>query len=40
MAAMTGIGQATISAVENSRANLGIARANILALALQSHPAV
>jgi transcriptional regulator with XRE-family HTH domain len=40
LAAMTGIGQATISAIENSRVNLGIERAKVLALALQCHPAV
>jgi transcriptional regulator with XRE-family HTH domain len=40
LAAMTGIGQATISAIENSRVNLGIERAKVLAAALQCHPAV
>jgi transcriptional regulator with XRE-family HTH domain len=40
LAAITGIGQATISAIENSRVNLGIERAKVLALALQCHPAV
>jgi transcriptional regulator with XRE-family HTH domain len=40
LAALTGIGQATISAIENSRVNLGIERAKVLALALQCHPAV
>jgi transcriptional regulator with XRE-family HTH domain len=40
LAAMTGIGQATISAIENSRVNLGVERAKVLALALQCHPAV
>jgi transcriptional regulator with XRE-family HTH domain len=40
LAALTGIGQATISAIENGRVNLGIERAKVLALALQCHPAV
>jgi transcriptional regulator with XRE-family HTH domain len=40
LAVRTGIGQATISAIENGRVNLGIERAKVLALALQCHPAV
>ena len=40
LAAMTGIGQATISAIENSRVNLGLERAKVIAQALQCHPAV
>jgi transcriptional regulator with XRE-family HTH domain len=37
---LTGIPQATISAIENSRVNLGVERAKVLARALQCHPAV
>lgn len=40
LAALTGISQATISAIENSRVNLGVERAKVLANALQCHPAV
>lgn len=40
LAALTGIPQATISAIENGRVNLGVERAKVLALALQCHPAV
>lgn len=40
LASLTGIGQATISAIENGRVNLGIERAKVLAHALQCHPAV
>ncbi len=40
LAAMTGIAQATISAIENGRVNLGIERAKVFAQALQCHPAV
>ncbi len=40
LSAITGIGQATISAIENSRVNLGVERAKVLATALQCHPAV
>ena len=36
----TGISQATISAIENGRVNLGVERAKILARALKCHPAV
>ncbi len=37
---LTGIPQATISAIENCRVNLGVARAIVLARALKCHPAV
>jgi transcriptional regulator with XRE-family HTH domain len=37
---LTGIPQATISAIENGRVNLGIERAKVLAGALKCHPAV
>ena len=37
---LTGIAQATISAIENGRINLGVERANVFARALQCHPAV
>ena len=40
LAELTGIPQSTISAIENSRVNLGVARAKVLARALKSHPAV
>ncbi|HEU0187007.1 MAG TPA: helix-turn-helix transcriptional regulator [Gallionellaceae bacterium] len=40
LAALTGIPQATISAIENNRVNLGVERAKILARALNCHPAV
>ncbi len=40
LAQLTGIGQATISAIENGRVNLGVERAKVLALALDCHPAV
>ncbi|MBI4208514.1 MAG: helix-turn-helix transcriptional regulator [Deltaproteobacteria bacterium] len=36
----TGIPQATISAIENERINLGVERAKTLARALKCHPAV
>ena len=36
---LTGISQATISAIENGRANLGVERAKVLARALKCHPA-
>ena len=36
----TGIPQATISAIENGRVNLGVERAKVLARALKCHPAV
>ena len=37
---LTGIPQATLSAIENGRVNLGVERAKVLALALRCHPAV
>lgn len=37
---LTGIPQATISAIENGRVNLGGERAKVLARALRCHPAV
>ena len=40
LAALTGISQATISAIENGRVNLGVGRAKMLAKALKCHPAV
>jgi transcriptional regulator with XRE-family HTH domain len=40
LAERTGIPQATISAIENGRVNLGVERAKVLARALQCHPAV
>lgn len=40
LAAATGIAQATISAIENDRVNLGVERAKALARALKCHPAV
>lgn len=40
LAALSGIPQATISAIENGRVNLGVERAKVLARALQCHPAV
>lgn len=40
LAVLTGIPQATISAIENGRVNLGVERAKVLARALQCHPAV
>ena len=40
LAALTGIPQSTISAIENSRVNLGVERAKVLARALKCHPAV
>jgi transcriptional regulator with XRE-family HTH domain len=40
LAELTGISQATISAIENGRVNLGVERAKVLALALKCHPAV
>ena len=39
LAAATGISQATISAIENGRANLGVERAKVIARALRCHPA-
>ena len=40
LAKITGIPQATISAIENNRINLGVERAKMLAKALRVHPAV
>lgn len=40
LAHLTGISQATISAIENGRVNLGVERAKALARALKCHPAV
>lgn len=40
LAELTGIPQATLSAIENGRINLGVERAKVLALALRCHPAV
>ena len=40
LAELTGIPQTTISAIENSRVNLGVERAKVLARALKCHPAV
>ena len=37
---ITGISQATISAIENGRVNLGVERAKVLGRALKCHPAV
>lgn len=35
---LTGISQATISAIENNRVRLGVERAKVLAQALRCHP--
>ncbi len=40
LAALTGIPQSTISAIENDRINLGVERAKMLARGLKVHPAV
>jgi transcriptional regulator with XRE-family HTH domain len=40
LAGLTGIPQATLSAIENDRVRLGVERAKILARALKCHPAV
>lgn len=37
---LTGIPQATISAIENDRVHLGVERAKVLARALKVHPGV
>jgi len=37
---LTGIPQATISAIENDRVRLGVERAKVLARALKCHPGV
>lgn len=40
LAALTGIPQSTISAIENDRVRLGVERAKVLGSALKCHPAV
>ena len=40
LAALTGIPQSTISAIEHDRVKLGVERAKVLARALKCHPAV
>ena len=40
LAALAGIPQSTISAIENDRVQLGVERAKVLARALHCHPAV
>jgi len=40
LAALTGIPQSTISAIERDRVNLGVERAKVLARALKCHPSV
>jgi transcriptional regulator with XRE-family HTH domain len=40
LAKVTGIPQATISAIENDRVRLGVERAKVLARALKCHPSV
>jgi len=40
LAKLTGIPQATLSAIENDRIRLGVERAKVLARALKCHPAV
>lgn len=40
LSALCGIPQTTISSIENSRVNLGVERAKVLAIALRCHPAV
>lgn len=40
LAGLTGIPQATLSAIENDRIRLGVERARTLARALKCHPAV
>lgn len=40
LSAICGIPQTTISGIENSRVNLGVERAKMLATALRCHPAV
>jgi transcriptional regulator with XRE-family HTH domain len=40
LAALSGIPQSTISAIENDRINLGVGRAKTLARVLKCHPAV
>ena len=40
LAEVSGISQATISAIENGRVRLGVERAKVLARALRCHPGV
>lgn len=40
LAKLTGIPQATLSAIENDRVRLGVDRARVIAKALKCHPAV
>ena len=40
LARLSGIPQATLSAIENNRVRLGVERAKVLARALRCHPAV
>lgn len=40
LSGLTGIPQATISAIENDRVRLGVERAKVLAKALKCHPGV
>ncbi len=40
LAALTGIPQATISAIEDDRVKLGVERAKVLATTLKAHPGV
>ena len=40
LARLSGIPQATLSAIENDRVRLGVGRAKVLAHALRCHPAV
>lgn len=40
LAQLTGIPQATLSAIEDDRVRLGVERAKVLAKALKCHPAV
>jgi transcriptional regulator with XRE-family HTH domain len=40
LAELSGVPQATLSAIENDRVHLGVERAKVLAPALRCHPAV
>jgi transcriptional regulator with XRE-family HTH domain len=40
LARLSGIPQATLSAIENDRVRLGVERAKVLGIALKCHPAV
>lgn len=40
LAGLSGVPQATLSAIENNRVRLGVERAKVLARALRCHPAV